>query len=252
MIFPTLALWSSRDPEDAVGRIDRALDDRNHRLSVGISVSNGFSRVSGALVVSQGNGKYLRIRHVVDATAPIPSSLRDACRDVATGKQRNRGQITLMMSELAEIQASVVEQLKCQAGKYVDRVLAVAICDPGVWDQDFDGKISYSSFCDATRLAELCGVTVIDGFPARDLAVGGSGRYLEVLPFWILFGDRNSRIANQSRTLVSVDQQCQAYSLPASDGLDSELPQVRVTETMGLGFLNELISRLYPGQDLAD
>jgi anhydro-N-acetylmuramic acid kinase len=253
MIFPTLALWSNRDPEDALGRIDRALHDRNHRLSTGISVSSQFDRVHGALVVSQGNGKYLRIRHVVEASAPIPKSLRSGCREVFDGVQRSSGQIALLTSDLAEIQASVIEQLKCEAGKYVDRVLCVAVCDPGVWDHDFDGKVSYSAFCDATRLAELCGVTVIDSFPSRDLAAEGQGQGLEALPYWILFSDRNRRVASQSRNLVVVGDQCTTYALPPSDGLDSEVPKIRVAQTLGLGFLNQLIQHSFPkNEDLAD
>jgi len=247
MIFPTLALWSNRDPGDALGRIDRALDDRNHRLSVGLSVSSKFDRVHGALVVTQGNGKYLRIRHVVEANQSIPKSLRDSCIEVAKGQQRNSGQIALLASDLAEVQAADVEKLKCAAGKYVDRVLAVAVCDPGVWDQDFDGKTTYTPFCDSMRLAELCGVTVIDAFPARDLEVDGNGEYLESLPYWILFSDRNPKVASQSRNLVVIDDDCMTYRLPASDGLDSEIPNIDVTKTLGVGFLNRLVQHSFPG-----
>ena len=185
MIFPTLAFWSTPDPEDALGRIDRALNDRNHRLSAGLSISNRFDRVSGALVVAQGNGRYLRIRHVVDASTPIPKSIRGGCLEFVTGQNRDCGQLSQLLSDLAETQANVVEQLKCEAGKYVDRVLAVAVQDPGVWTKDFDGRVSYAPMCDATRLAELSGVTVIDAFPSRDIAVGGQGTRLEALPYWI-------------------------------------------------------------------
>jgi anhydro-N-acetylmuramic acid kinase len=246
MIFPTLNLRSSSDPEDALGRIDRAIHDRNHRLSAGISISNRFDIVQGALVVSQGRGKHLHVRHVVAASTPIPQSIRAGCREVFDGRLRDSAQISQLISDLAEPQATVIEQLKCQAGKYVDRVLAVAVCDPGVWDQDFDGRISYAPFCDTTRLAELSGVTVIDAFPARDLAVGGNGNRLESLPYWMLFGDRSPKIASQSRLLVSIDDCCISYFLPASDGLDSELPRIIVFESMGVGFLNELIRRRFP------
>ncbi len=246
MIFPTLNLRSTLDPEDALGRIDRAIDDRNYRLTAGISISNRFEDVQGALVVSQGHGKYLRVRHVVAASAPISPVIRQGCLEIIQGQLRDIDQLSQLISDLAEPQAMVIEQLKCQAGKYVDRVLAVAVCDPGIWDQDFDGRVSYTPFCDATRLAELSGVTVIDAFPARDLAVGGSGRRLESLPYWIMFGDRNPRVASQSRLLVSIEDRCRLYLLPASDGLDSEVPQIHLFESLGTGFLTELIQRRFP------
>ncbi len=253
MIFPTLALWSKHDPEDALGRIDRALNDRTHRLTAGLSVSPRFNKVRGALVVSQGHGKYLRIRHIVEASTTIPKILRDACREITSGNQRNCGQIALLASDLAEIQATVVEQLKCEAGKYVDRVLAVAVCDPGIWDTDFDGKITYTSFCDSTKLAEMCGVTVVDGFPSRDLSVEGRGKFIEALPYWIMFADRDQRVASQAINLVVVDGHVSTYALPASDGLDSDVPKIGMTHSIGIEFLNQLIQFCFPkNENLAD
>ena len=246
MIFPTAPFWSKKDPEDALGRIERAINDRNYRLSAGISVSNKFDIVRGALVVSQGNGKYLRVCHVVDASEPIAKSIREGCLNVFDGQLSDHGQIQQLITDLADPQAAVVEKLKCQAGKYVDRVLSVAVCDPGVWGQDFDGRVSYAPFCDATRLAELSGVTVIDSFPSQDLAVGGRGRRLESLPYWIMFADRDPRVARQSRLLISIEGSCNVYVLPASDGLDSDVPRVVSFESVGLEFLNELIGRLMP------
>ena len=224
MKFPIFQNRSSQDPEDALGRMDRAVHDRNHRLSAGLSVSAEFKVVQGALVLTQGNGKFLRIKHVAESSLPIPESVATGCREVVEGRVKEVGAISQLASDLAEIQANVIERLKCQAGRYVDRVLAVSLADPGVWDRDFDGKISYSSFSDAAKLAEICGVSVIDSYPSRDLAVGGTGKTLESLPYWMMLADRNSKIASQSRFLVSVGSVCHSYFLPASDGLTPTCP----------------------------
>ena len=250
MIFPTLALWSNADPQDAVGRIDRALNDRNHRLMAGLSITKKFDRVQGALVVSQGNGKYVRLRHVVESSETIPESIRRDCREFTLHQNNDCGQLSQALSDLAEVQATVVEKLKCAAGKYVDRVLAVSVCDPGFWQKDFDGSVSYMPMCDPTRLAELCGVTVIDAFPARDLCVGGKAKTLDALPNWILFADRNSKIASQTRCLVCVDDSTQSFLLPASDGLDAELPAIQHFQTIGFEFLNEVVRRCFPRSEL--
>lgn len=249
MKFPIFQNRSPQDPEDALGRMDRAVDDRHHRLSAGLSVSEEFKSVQGALVLTQGNGKFLRIKHVVESSLPIPESVAIGCREVVEGSIKDVGTVSQLASDLAEIQANVIEHLKCQAGRYVDRVLAVSLSDPGVWDRDFDGKISYSSFSDAAKLAEICGVSVIDSYPSRDLAVGGTGKTLESLPYWMMLADRNSKIASQSRFLVSIGSLCHSYYLPASDGLDADVPLVQRYPTVGVSFLELCFEQQFPNID---
>ena len=253
MIFPNLALWNSRDPNDAAGRIDRALNDRNHRLSAGLSITDRFSKVLGALVLCQGNGKYLRVRHVVFEETEIPKPIRNSLIELEASEGLDLIQTSQVLSDLAEIQAMNVERLKCEAGKYVDRVLAVSVTDPGFWGSDFDGRSSYSSICDPTRLAEQCGVSVIDSFPARDLAVGGTGKMLEALPSWLLFADREEPVANQTRALLSVGESSTSFVLPPSDGLDAEVPLIQAFQNVGFRFLDQLTRQFYPpGQQLEE
>lgn len=249
MIFPNLALWGAPKPDDPVGRINRALNDRTHRLIAGLSTESEFESVNGALVVAQGHGKYLRLRHVVGASAEIPESIREGCLGFTQGENTDFGHLKQLLCDLASIQAAVFEKLKCQAGKYVDRVLAVAVCDPGYWSSDFDGRMVYAPMCDATTLAELCGVSVIDSMPARDLAVDGSGRGLEALPYWLMFADRNRRVARQSRALVTVNEKGRYVDLPASDGLDSDVPKIKLFETIGFRFLDALTLKYFPVDD---
>lgn len=234
MIFPNLALWSQSDPEDAAGQIDRAIDHRNHRLVVGLSLDDHFEHVRGALVVSQGHGKYLRLRHVIDAEQALPTLLQQEfvefieSAQACQARERETTELKRLLADLAEVQAAVVEELKCAAGKYVDRVLAVAVCDPGLWDRDFDGRPIHTPLCDANRLAELSGVSVIDAFPDRDLALGGTGKCLEALPYWILFADRHQRQSECARLLLNLDSPVNCYHLPRSDGLDATLPEIRI------------------------
>jgi hypothetical protein len=81
--------------------------------------------------------------------------------------------------------------------------------------------------CDASTIAEISGVNVIDALPDRDLSVAGNGRSLAALPIWILLADRNQRVANVDCVFVDASKNCtEIYSLPASDGLDAELPKI--------------------------
>lgn len=251
-MFPKLSFWSTHVSDDSLGQIDRALDHRSHRLVAGLSVSEGFAEVRGVLVVSQGHGKFLRLLHVVDSAVSIPKAIREGCVEFVSGRNQDVGQLAPLLSDLAETQATVVEQLKCAAGKYLDRILAVAISDPGIWNFDFDGRASYWPTCDAHRLAELSGVTIVDAFPARDLAVSGNGTNLEALPLWMIFADRNPKLANQTRALLTFSDVGKAFVFPASDGLDAEVPAIGRFDFAGAGLLHRLIATLESGNILFD
>ncbi len=46
----------------------------------GLSIDDRFRTVSGALVVTVGNGKYLRLQHAVPALGQIPSAISTLIR----------------------------------------------------------------------------------------------------------------------------------------------------------------------------
>ena len=244
MIIPVPLLWSRQTPEDPNDRIERVLYNRSHRLMAGLSIDERFRTVEGALVVSVGNGKYLRLQHAALASVRIPDTISGTIRAFFEETSNDWAQLAPMLADLAEIQSAVVEQIKRAAGKYVDRVMAVAVVDPGLWTEDFDGRRSYTSLCDATRLAELAGVTVIDAFPARDIAAGGKGCSLDAIPLWLMLADRNAKVASQNRVVLIAQGQSRCYWLPPSDGLDAELPSIQQIDAAGFDFLQQLIERL--------
>ncbi len=240
MIIPVPSLWPRQKLEDADDRIDRAVSHRSHRLMAGLSIGQSLNNINGALTVTVGQGKYLRLKHVVEASTAIPDSISTQCRRFSNGETQDIGRLAALLSDLAEIQSSVVQQLKCQAGKYVDRVIAVSVAGPGIWIRDFDGRPNFRGFCDATRLAELSGLSVIDDFPSRDIAVGGSGAPLECVPLWLMFADRDPKIASQNRVILMANEQVGVYQLPASDGLDADLPPIVEIAAPGIEFLKDL------------
>jgi anhydro-N-acetylmuramic acid kinase len=244
MIIPVPALWSRQTPEDPNDRIERVLYNRSHRLMAGLSIDERFRTVEGALIVSVGNGKYLRLQHAAPASVRIPAAISGTIRAFFEEASNDLAQLAPMLADLAEIQSAVVEQIKRAAGKYVDRVMAVAVIDPGLWTEDFDGRRSYTSLCDATRLAELAGVTVIDAFPSRDIAAGGQGCSLDAMPLWLMLADRNAKVASQNRAVLIAQGQSRCYWLPPSDGLDAELPSIQQIDAVGFDFLQQLVERL--------
>ena len=239
-LFRIVDFWNRKPVANPAERIERALLDRTRRLVTGLSVDKGFEQVNGSLVVSRGRGKSNGVLFCHSVAEPIPEQLRKNCVEVCEAGKigpdfRN------CITELADVQATVVERLKQKAAKYVDRILAISVVDPGVWQTDFDGAVSYTSFCDATRLAERTGISVIDALPDRDLAVGGKGYPLEPLALWLLQADRNARIARQVNLTVEIGRRTTGYLFPPSDGLDAELPNLLAIETEGMDLIEGLL-----------
>jgi len=177
--------WKSRLAPDSADRIERTIEDRSRRLIAGIAVDPNFETVSGSLVVARGRGKFCRVLFHDHASAEIPAALRETCLRLTQNAAPSCDELKSCGMELADLHCVVVDRLKQKAARYVDRILAVSITDPGIWTKDFP-----------TRVAEKSGVTVIDAFPARDMEVGGNGKPLDLLPWWLLLADRSFPVSS--------------------------------------------------------
>ena len=251
MVFPFRKIWDQKSLDDPGGKIDRALNGRTQRLMIGLSVDHEFGFMRGALVVMEGHGKFMRLEFASCVSQPISEKLRDRCRECWQLCQSDSGALLhwkQCSADLADLQTVVVEKLKQKAGKYVDRVLAVAVVDPGLWTSEFDDEVAYTSFCDAGRLAEQTGVSVIDAFPAQDVSVGGRGEPLAGLPTWLLMSDRARRVATNVNAALVIDSQLDGYVLPPSDGLDAEIPPIETVRTIGISCIESIVNRLAPGK----
>ncbi|MEM7455833.1 MAG: anhydro-N-acetylmuramic acid kinase [Planctomycetota bacterium] len=238
------SIWSGRSLNDPSARIDRFLADRVERLSAGLFVQRDFSAVASALVITRGRGKFLRVKHSFGSSVEIPDALGASLREATNDPDVSVSRITQLIDDLTGIQAQAADQLKQQAGKYVDRLLTVSVLDPGLWTTDFDGQRACAPLCNATSLASRSGITVIDAFAQRDIDAGGNGSPLEAIPLWLLFSDRHEKIARTNVAFVSCDRQTDYFRLPASDGLDSDLPALEHTILPGTAFLIEALERV--------
>lgn len=205
-------------------KLDRYALLNSARLFAGLQLNWDFTRLSASLIVTEGRGKHLRVRHIEAQSTDVPPVL---ARGLQEQSQAPNGNWPPLLSDLADFQAAEFDRLKRVAGKFVDRILCLAVGDPGLWLQDFDGRKTYLSACDPCKLSELTGVSVVDGFPARDLAAGGNGSALSGLPLWLWLADRPQKAARHSTGLILLDDSnITAWFLPGSDGLDEVLPDV--------------------------
>lgn len=242
----TSDLWKAID--DPAARIDRVLTDRSYRLSIGLDVDNRMATMQCALVMTSGHGKYLRVRHVVGSQTELPPAITKDWQRLQQSESLPLLEYRQFIADLADLQVQAIELVKRKAGKYVDRILFASISEPGVWMKDFDGSEIYCGLTDSHRIANLTGLTVVDDYPANDVIAGGRGGPLSALPLWLTLSDRNAKVADEHRVVLLLDEMCEGYLLPASDGLDAELPPIRSVETLGRAFLRELIKALGDGR----
>ena len=244
MIFPQLKFRSSEAVDGGPDLIHRSLENRQHRLGAGISLDSKFERVHGCLAVLKGRGKFSRLKYATGASVELSASLQAGCREAYRSTAPNAFDLQFLLRDLADTQTLVIEKLKQEAGKYVDHVLAIGITDPGLWFSDFDDKQLYMPMCDPTTIAETTGITVIDALPKRDLAVGGTGRPLAALPLWVILADRNPKIADTDCVLVDLTKpRPETFWLPASDGLDSLVPEIKWQEAAADATIDEVVAK---------
>lgn len=244
MIFPLPSIWFGSPTDDQVAlRVDRFEDAKRHRMAVGLYVNQDFSEIHGSLLIVSGHGKYLQTRSWSSDKIAISEALSERLQKLTSDPNPNLVELSSSSADLAVLQSQLIVRLKEKAGKYVDRILAVCVTDPGLWLQDFDGQQIYHSLCDPNKLAELTGLNVIDSFPARDVASGGNARWLDALPVWLMLADRDQKEARSSRLAMLIGETSELFFLPASDGLDSELPAILTKQLCGKALFEKLASR---------
>lgn len=231
-----------RDPLDPAERVDNYQFGRRYRLIAGISIDQDFAVVNGALLAAEGLGRFLKVRVIETSALPIPDSLNRACQQIQSSEHCDANEVARLCADLSNIQAEVFENLRTAAGKLSEQLLLICVTDPGIWGRDFDGKISYTSFCDANQLSELSGVSVMDALPAKDLVAGGQGWPLTPLACWLLVGDRREPEATESRLLLQMDRETELFYLPGSDGLDEHVPAIEYFRSPGSQFFKRILS----------
>lgn len=187
----------------------RAVCERR-RWVIGLRVTAGCRGLRAVLVGVEGRGLAARAEIFASDFAPAPPQIRGSFARLRRPGRARPGESPLLAAQLAESQAALLDTFAAQIAPVWDRILAVAVDDPGVWTQG-GGLTVRGGLCDAARLAEHSGLNVIDGFSGRDLAQDGRGRPLLGVPYWILLRD-----VQRTRLLVEWGSTPRMTLLPAS------------------------------------
>jgi anhydro-N-acetylmuramic acid kinase len=154
--------------------------------------------------------------------------------------------LSTIRAQLADLQASVADALLAQAGIAPARVLAIGVHDPGLWSSKTSQGV-YLGLCDPARLAELSGMSVIDAFPARDVACGGQGGPLAPLAEWVLLHHPTF-----NRLLIDLGRTTRISYLPRDPGGSSGAPILAFEVGPGMGLVDLLAQRFSGGEQEFD
>jgi len=224
--------------------VDRFRRSRRFRLVCGLHIEPNFETILGSLMISKGTGKWLRMHRQQTVVTELPKHLTQACVAMCEAGDESLTNWVATRTDLAVLLAQTIEPLLGIAGRMSEQVLAACIVDPSLWTRDFDGQYGYTSFSDAALVAEQAGLCIIDELPARDIQAGGVGVHIEPLAHWFLFADRREPEATESRMLVQLDSMTKLTFLPASDGLDSEFPEITLTLAPGMKLIDRLAAQV--------
>ena len=144
--------------------------------------------------------------------------------------------------QFTEVASRLTRQLATQSGDRLSDILAVGVHGCAAWQTMADSR-SYVGLCNAAALAEATGLTVVDEFPARDLAQGGLGGPVEAHGLWLLLADRLPVPGQRWRALADLGDTFHVSVIPPLNNLSRRETLVSRDVGPGLRLLTELLGR---------
>ena len=215
-------------------RVDR---DRR-RWVAGVSLSDDGRVISAALVPCYNRGWDCRPEIVAERSLAVPRRVAALYAKVQRGDAKRAAVAAVLAAELAELQATVLDELLQSEPHGAERILAVGVHDCGLWRRQRHALTGYLSLCDAARLADLTGLNVIDAFAARDLAQDGLGGPLLAGPQWVLLHD-----AQRNRVLVDLGESVRVTWLPAARDCEGLARVAAFDAGPGMRLLDRLVAK---------
>lgn len=228
-------------------RLDVPQKNENHRLAIGILVSSDCRELSAVLLSAAGAGLNIRAEVAGMSTLPVPNETRSLADRLIQHGRESAGSdspktLASLRSQLADVEALVVRDLMGGLGIAPADVTIVGTFDPGLWSHASDAPRGYLELCDATRLAELTSLNVVDAFAASDLARGGQGGPLAPLAEWVLL-----KSAAESRLLVDLGRSTRMSYLPEGSDPGWATRLISFDVGPGMAILDRLTRRLTNG-----
>jgi anhydro-N-acetylmuramic acid kinase len=210
-------------------------------------VSADCRRVRAAPLVARGNGLHMNVR----VGRPISLDLPERAAELKAQLDRHERPhghdpfVTLMAlrSILTEHVAIAAQESATENGSVLSEMLAIGVSEPGRVTVTDNGLRGHVDLIDPAQLADLSGVNVVSGFPARDLASGGNGGPLSPLPLWLLF-----RSAHRHRIFLHLGRIVRLVRLPRLTGSLSSVSGLGYQLSRGTALVDLLVNQLTNGR----
>jgi len=182
------------------------------------------------------------------ATETLPSALMMNLRSL----ELNEGGLEELESVAQDLNAIAIrlcQTLLVDINDLDDEILTIGCHGAGIWNIRNAQHRNYIELCNASQLAETFGKTVIDDFPARDLARNGIGGPVESHGLWMLLADRVSNPGYRWRGLLEVSYHSTKFTMiPPLDERSRRDATFSMDICIGHRLLGELASRIEHAQ----
>ncbi len=224
------------------------------RWFAGLHITSDCRRIEAALVGVHGRGDGAPIECRQSMSFDLPPEIVDCYHQLLAGKESNSfspdfpqgDRLAFLSTELTSVEEEAFDELLAESRIPKTELLAVGLLDPGFW-AGADASRIYRPLSCPDRLAERTGVSVVDAFPSRDIACGGTGGPLLPFPAWIVLCSEE-----KDRLLVDLGKTARLTFLP-SPKQPAAHDRIRFTEICPCGsLLDELTVQLTRGKTPVD
>jgi len=172
----------------------------------------------------------MRPKLLATADTPLPSHLSGVVQKLYQTNAVDSVMLAAFTQEVADQYAELAGSLLANLGDQ-NAPLGIAIGDFYLPECNAQGAPYTLPLCDTLRLAEVTGMTVVDEFAARDVAAGGNGCVLPLIPYWLLLADRSlTNETRQAKVFIEHHDTYRITYLPPHAVLADLLPPIYAEE----------------------
>ena len=230
--------------------IDPRESPQSDRHVLGIDVSADCRRVRAAPLAARGNGLHMNVRVGHALSLKLPDRAEQLKLQLDRRLPADQDPFVILQelrSVLTEHVAIAAQEASTRNSNALEEMLAIGICETGKVTETNDGLRCHLDLIDPAQLADLSGVNIVSGFPARDCASGGKGTPLSPLPLWLLF-----RSAHRERIFLHLGRTIRIVRLPRLAGSLSSVSGLGYRLSHGTALVDLLVSQLTNGKQKFD
>ena len=217
------------------------------RWFAGLHITSDCRRIEAALIGVHGRGDGAPIECRQSMSFDLPAEIAESYHQLLTSQEptstaRFSCRFAALSEELAGVEEEALDELLAESQIPKAELLAVGLLDPGWWNIGEHSRMYRSLSC-PDLLAERTGISVIDSFPSRDIACGGTGGPLLPFPAWIVLGSEE-----RDRVLIDLGKTARLTFLPSAKQPTAH-QRIEFREVCPCGsLLDELTSQLTRGK----